>query len=480
MRVWAWALLAAGGFGLMALAYDRWLRQDPNAPWAYGFLCIGNQEPARSLEAGVSFSTRLRYLPASTAIEETIKGIDKALPGRGPSLQARLRSKLIEMPVNEMGSLVGWLREGRMPEPGRGELLAGCQLHLDDEITVAGKTMKVVGVLEPGIALFSECYLAPASSELREVFAASDPSVQQVRIVRMSDAEFHDRQVQQQVAAAFPPKTFAILNPEARSSPRGYYTYLTGAGLFLMGGTGILIGIYRWLAAHVRWPFLAVPLSEIASRPRLLWGVHLAYFGLYIVGSLIIYHLPLLQTVLMAGVQGELSSEGKGVLAVAGKAYSSGNMLWAALVTFVINFFLGSLLMITVPSMIIPACGALLAGVRATLWGLLLGPSQVSLAKMMLPHIGTLLLEGAGYILATFFALLIPIYLFGPGRPNKPATPAEVDEPGDYDVRYKPVTAFHRFGDAVTLNFKGALLVAMVLAVAACYEAVEVITMAGF
>jgi hypothetical protein len=185
-----------------------------------------------------------------------------------------------------------------------------------------------------------------------------------------------------------------------------------------------------------------------------------------------------LQTVLMAAVQGELSSEGKGVLAVAGKAYASGNMLWAAFVTFVINFFLGSFAMISLPSMIVPGSGALLAGFRATLWGLLLGPSEASLARLMLPHLGTLLLEGGGYILATFFAILIPIYLFGQGKPHE--KPAECDDFSVAEGASAPETRMHRFGQAVLLNLKGNSLVAIVLAVAACYEAVEVILMAGF
>ncbi len=117
-----------------------------------------------------------------------------------------------------------------------------------------------------------------------------------------------------------------------------------------------------------------------------------------------IYQLPALNTVLMAAIQGELSSKGQGVLAVAGRAYGSGNMIYAAVVTFIVNFFLGSLAMITLPSMIIPGVGAPLAALRATFWGLLLGPSQVTIAYVMRAHIGTLLLEGEGYILAAFFA----------------------------------------------------------------------------
>lgn len=97
--------------------------------------------------------------------------------------------------------------------------------------------------------------------------------------------------------------------------------------MFLLGGTGLLIGLYRWLSGRVTRPVLAEPLQEFVRRPRLLWGVHLIYFGLFVVGAVAIYQLPALYTVLMAAVQGELSSKGNGVLAVAGRAYGSGSMI---------------------------------------------------------------------------------------------------------------------------------------------------------
>jgi hypothetical protein len=72
----------------------------------------------------------------------------------------------------------------------------------------------------------------------------------------------------------------------------------------------------------------------------------------------------------------------------------------------------------------------------------------------MLPHSGTLLLEGEGYILATFFGLMLAVSVF----------------------RSDPESSFfQRYGRGVLLNLKGTLLVALVLAVAAIYEAVEVI-----
>jgi hypothetical protein len=67
-----------------------------------------------------------------------------------------------------------------------------------------------------------------------------------------------------------------------------------------------------------------------------------------------------------------------------------------------------------------------------------------------------LLLEGEGYILATFFGLLMPVYLFR-------------SDPG--------ANLFARYRRGVLLNLKGNVLVALVLLVAAVYESIEVILM---
>jgi len=92
--------------------------------------------------------------------------------------------------------------------------------------------------------------------------------------------------------------------------------------------------------------------------------------------------------------------------------------------------------------------------VRATAWGLLLAPAIVALSLTMLPHSGTLLLEGEGYILATFFGLLVPIFLIQKGLEGKP---------------------LQGYKQALLLNLKANLLIAIVLSVAALYEATEVI-----
>jgi hypothetical protein len=105
---------------------------------------------------------------------------------------------------------------------------------------------------------------------------------------------------------------------------------------------------------------------------------------------------------------------------------------------------------------IVPGSGTLMAAIRSVVWGFLLAPSIVSLARAMLPHSGTMLLEGEGYILATLFGLLIPVHIVQSSLGGTPLS---------------------RFGRVLWLNLLAHFWVAVVLAVAACYEASEVILM---
>jgi hypothetical protein len=80
------------------------------------------------------------------------------------------------------------------------------------------------------------------------------------------------------------------------------------------------------------------------------------------------------------------------------------------------------------------------------------------MAAGMIPHSGTMLLEGEGYILAAFFGLLILVHL------------VQSSLGGSLSERLRRV---------LLLNVQACALVAVVLAVAAVYEATEVIWMAS-
>ena len=183
--------------------------------------------------------------------------------------------------------------------------------------------------------------------------------------------------------------------------------------------------------------------------------INILYYGLVVAGMAYSLANPGLQQELIGGV-GESLGPG-GSLEGVTQAYDSGNVAVAAAVTFAVNLFAGALLVLTLPSLVIPYFGVLMGLYRAVLWGLLLAP-QGALALPMIPHSITLLLEGQGYILAMLGAYTIWRGFF---RPQAYGASGRL---AGYLAGLKRCARIY-------------VLVVLVLAVAAIYEAIEVILM---
>jgi hypothetical protein len=113
----------------------------------------------------------------------------------------------------------------------------------------------------------------------------------------------------------------------------------------------------------------------------------------------------------------------------------------------------------TLPSLFIPFSGFLMGILRAVLWGLLMAPTSPELAKIMIPHSLTLLLEGQAYVL-----VLLAVYIQGKAF-LWPRSEGAVSHLQGYKV-------------GLVRTGKIYVLVTLVLLVAAIYEAVEVIYVA--
>jgi hypothetical protein len=453
MRAWLWVLIALAGFGVMVLAFTRQAQPDPDAPWAYGLVVIS---PEPSTEKGPflrAIPVRLRLLSSNDPVELILILMGQGAPEKSLGVKAQVRVKLIELPLAQAGIDAKSLQSGRLPEAGRDEILAGARTEGRDRLIVGGHSLKVVGTLKPELALFADSFLVPPSDSASSLFPPAVPSVHHATLVQLTLEQSRDRQALRQLEAAFPPSKYAWAMPQERLDRRTYYLYLAGLAVMLLGGSGALIGLFRWLAGKVRRPWLLAPLLEMQARPRLVWAVHLLYFGTVILAAYLTYELPDVQAVLLSIAHDAIAAP-QGILATVGKAYLNGNLPLAAAATFAVNFFLGSLLVLTLPSIIVPGSGIFMAGLRSWMWGLLFGPTMRALAFTMLPHSWTMLLEGEGYVLATFFGLLIPIHI------------VQSSLGGNF---------LSRWGRVLGLNVKANAWVALVLAVAACYEATELI-----
>ena len=180
------------------------------------------------------------------------------------------------------------------------------------------------------------------------------------------------------------------------------------------------------------------------------------FYGLVTVSMAYVYIFPDIQRELLGTVRTEFMELFPSVV----EAYTSGNFPLAVALTFSINLILGSFVYITVLSLVIPFGGVVMGFIRAVGWGLLLAPTSPEFAWVMIPHSLTLILEGQGYILAMFAAY---IQWKGVVQPKSIGKEKRLEA--------------YLTGIKETIHIY--VLVALVLAVSAIYEAFEVIYIVG-
>ena len=448
-----WLIIVAVGFALMAFSYFNYQHQPSSNPWKYAFMYIGKADPNSEAEGLEYVKSPIRLLPVSTQAQNFTMLARNFGSHIEQSYRVCFQEKLILYPDISSDATSGMLEWGRLPTPDTNEVVAGFLTNNKDKITVDGQMFKVVGRFKKEVRLFVDSYLFSDGTAAGELFDPKNESVLNAYILQLPKEQLVDSKIREQLEKMFPKSQFVTYASLIRTERVPFFLYILGMAMLFLGGSLALFKVYCLLADRVGNKWLRLPLAEIRRYKHLFIGLHFTYFGVAILFMLVAYLLPELQVCLLAGIKSQVA-DGSGPLAIAGKAYMSKNIPIAAVTTFVINFLLGSIVSITIPSVIIPGVGVLIAAFRAAMWGLLLAPNFDTLSGAMLPHSFTLLLEGEAYIIAAFFGLLILVYLF-----RKAEGP----------------TILGRYGKALLMNLRGNLLVAIVLVVAAIYEAVEVI-----
>lgn len=443
-----WSLfLLVGGFVLAALCLAE---NESESKWSGGVLYVAELDPPTDGPWANRFTPAgLFPLPPGLA-QETVNAFEAVQPGAARALRRERQVKVLGFPV--LADVVDetMLTGGRLPIPGQAEVLAGHQLASHAPPIIGGRTFAVVGVLEAAPSPLGRAYLLEQHENNAPMFRpASD--VRPVLLLSAGEAT----EMARDADAALPAEGFTAVTGVVRVGRERFYGALVGFLLLVTGGAGLLLGSAAALAP--RCPrIVSAPLESIQRHRWLFIVLHAAFFGIVVLGMLVIYEFPVVQDGLLLSIGSQLTAE-TGLLAIAGRAYDSENIALAAVVTFVLNFGAGSIAMITLPSFVVPGCGAILFLFRALMWGVTLAPARSDLASVMTAHNLTLLLEGEAYVLAGFFAALIPMLLFRKGA----------------------ATLLSRLRAAVLVNLQGNLLVAAMLLVAAIYEAAEVILQAS-
>jgi hypothetical protein len=179
--------------------------------------------------------------------------------------------------------------------------------------------------------------------------------------------------------------------------------------------------------------------------------LNLLYFGVAGLASGYAFFNPAVQAELTQTAVDALSpSGGLGPLI---QAYLSAQLLLAIVMTFLVNLIFGSFVFLTLPSTVIPFAGILLGLYRAVLWGLLFAPTETSpLTPALWLHAPTILVEGEAYVVA-----MLGVWLWW------------------HPVFSRSGARWSAWRHGLVLQTRVYAAVAVLLAIAAIYEAIEVI-----
>lgn len=191
---------------------------------------------------------------------------------------------------------------------------------------------------------------------------------------------------------------------------------------------------------------------------KLLLAVNVFYFGILLIGALIALLRPDVQGYWLGVLAAGLKS---GPLAPVGSAVEAGQYINLVIQIFKINTITGTLLFITLPSLIFPPWALLLGGWRALIWGMafVVPYGHLTFGKLIFHYI-TMLIEGEAYVIAIFASLRLIEALVWPGR-------------------FGERSRLRAYAQAIIDNAKLLLLVILLLAIGAVYEAFEVLYILG-
>ena len=189
----------------------------------------------------------------------------------------------------------------------------------------------------------------------------------------------------------------------------------------------------------------------VFAARRAYVALNLLYYGLVLCGMIYASFNPSVQQSLLEDATIAFT---EGPLSAVTNAYVSGEVVPATVLTFAVNLTVGSLVYITLPSLVIPFSGLALGSLRAVTWGVLMSPTTREMRLVMIPHSITLILEGQAYVLAMLAAYNHGRAFLWPQRVGAP-------------------NRAQGYWTGVKSSLRMYPLIALVLAVSAVYEVLE-------
>lgn len=191
-------------------------------------------------------------------------------------------------------------------------------------------------------------------------------------------------------------------------------------------------------------------LDTVKRHKRMYLTLNLCLYGTVAIAMVAGSAFPRLHANVLAQTNKELAS-----VQVVTDAYANGDVFLAAALTFLVNLGFGSFATITAPSTVVPFFGVAFTVWRFVQWGLLFTPAAAN-ASSLLPHYLTLLIEGQAYVLAAFAVTLHGRMFLQPER-------------------FGHISRMAGYKAGLVTTSRAYPTIALLLLVAAIYEAVEVI-----
>jgi len=135
-------------------------------------------------------------------------------------------------------------------------------------------------------------------------------------------------------------------------------------------------------------------------------AVNAAFFGLFTATMTVTLLNPEMQAAVLDAISGIVRTD------LAAHVYLSGNVVYAASATLAVNLGI-AVMLISIPSFLVPFFGTVFAMVFAAAYGVTLAPIG-PYAAAMIPHSITVLIEFQAYIVAAFGAYLTGRTIFLP------------------------------------------------------------------
>lgn len=416
-RLWKFAasliLTGLGLLFLLAFIEARWLAEQPwaRAIWtedypiaAEGAITAWNRE--LSIEQSVGDSAFVRMIQDDLTSEARVQA---ARPPQDSSANAspldtqgllnlgffpRASLLMLDLPASALEAI---LESGRLPVPGTGEVLAGPLLSAR-ELVLDGQTFTVTGRIRAQASGFTKVYLLPRDPAMDTHFAASVGGKKGAFVEGGADK-------MDSLIPELADNTVDTL-PRVHGGPvqtRAFIAWGVWLSLLLIsiGASAGFTGCYRQLS-RLPIPVLSHAMQEVVLRPRLLWGLHIVFFGAFF-GAM---GLGLLDTELNYFFTQYASHEfSDGGLKYVGDAYESGNIPQAAHATFYNNFVVQTLELSAGISLLPPfVFGLIKIMLSFVVVGFAMAPLWTETAQGMTYHAITLALELPPYVLAGFGA----------------------------------------------------------------------------